>query len=231
MINFWERLANTISPRACAICGCRLTLGEAPICAVCNLGLPRTRYAEDPYENEMAKLFWGRIPIERCAAFFFYRAGSGPSNVIYHLKYHGQPEIGIMMGQIIAQEFDENNFFDGIDVLVPVPLAKERRRQRGFNQSEEIANGVGEATGIAVANKVVRRNSFVESQTHKDRWARADNVENAFQLLNAEQIKGKHVMVIDDVVTTGATICACVKELIKAGDVKISVLSIGFAKS
>lgn len=231
MISFWDRLADLISPRACSSCGNRMVMGEDIICASCNLHLPRTGYADDPLDNEMARYFWHRIPIQRCAALFFYKAGAPPSRIIYNLKYNNRLDIAEMMGQMVAKEFQPKGFFDGIDLIVPIPLARKRQRQRGYNQSEEIARGVSEATGIPYDCKAVRRKSFIDSQTHKDRWERADNVEDAFELLDAARIHGKHILVIDDVVTTGATICACGKQLAMAGDVKISVLSLAFAKS
>lgn len=169
------------------------------------------------------------MPIERCAALMFFHGGSQSSDIIYDMKYHNHPEIGVIMGELIAGEFAPKGFFKGMSLIVPVPLTKKRRRERGYNQSLEIARGVGRVTGLPVANDVVRRNVFAESQVMKDRWQRADNVEGAFELTRGDKIHGKHILLIDDVVTTGATICACGGELAKAGDVCVSVLSIGFA--
>jgi ComF family protein len=179
----------------------------------------------------MAKLFWAQIPIERAAALFYYEAHSETANIIYMLKYKSHPEIGGVMGRMTARELQAEGFFDGIDGIVPVPLAKKRLRQRGYNQSMEIAKGVSEITGLPIYNKVVRRNAFEGSQTNKGRWERNENVEKVFELIDSESVRGKHLLIIDDVVTTGATIIACTKELVKAGDVKVSVLTLGFAKS
>lgn len=231
MISLLERIINLIAPRACVMCGCRLAPGEEIICASCNLSLPRTDYADDPYENEMAKLFWVRLPIERAGALFFYQSHARPSHIIYDLKYHNHPEYGVIMGRMLAKEYQKKGFFEGIDGIVPVPLAHKRQRQRGYNQSMEIARGVSEISGIPVINDAVRRNVFENSQTQKDRWQRNENVEHVFQLVNPEKVRGRHILIIDDVVTTGATVCACGTQLAKAGDVKISVLSLGFVKS
>ena len=114
---------------------------------------------------------------------------------------------------------------------MPVPLAKGRQHQRGYNQSMEIAKGVSEITGLPILSKVVKRIYFKSSQTNLGRWDRQENVEKVFELIDGTTIHGKHLLVIDDVVTTGATVIACSKELVKAGDVKVSVLSLGFAKS
>lgn len=231
MISFWRRLLDLISPRLCVVCGHRLTVTEEVICTKCNFHLPRTDFHTNAYDNEMAKLFWHQIPIERATAFFYYESHSATANIIYELKYKDHPEIGEVMGRMMAKELMPSGFFDGIDGIVPVPLTKKRQRQRGYNQSIEIAQGVSEVTGLPLYDKVVKRISFKGSQTSLGRWERNENVEKVFELIDGAMIQGKHLLVIDDVVTTGATVIACSKELAKAGDVKISVLSLGFAKS
>lgn len=230
-ISFWHRLLDLISPRCCVVCGHRLSVTEEVICACCNFHLPRTGFQKNPYENEMAKLFWAQIPVERATALFYYEAHSETANILYQLKYNDHPEIGEVLGRMIAKELEPSGFFDEIDGIVPVPLAKKRQRQRGYNQSMELARGVSEITCLPILNKVVRRSTYEGSQTNKGRWERNENVEHVFELVNAATIRGKHLLIIDDVVTTGATVIACAKELAKAGDVKISVLALGFAKS
>ena len=230
-ISFWSRLLDLISPRMCVVCGRRLSISEEVICGKCNLHLPRTGFQQDPYENIMAKMFWGQIPIERATALFYYEPHAETANILYDLKYKNHPEIGEVMGQMIARELQLNNFFEGIDAIVPIPLAKKRQRQRGYNQSDELAKGISEATGLPIYNKVVRRNAFEGSQTSLGRWERNENVENVFELRDAETIQGKHLLVVDDVVTTGATVIACSKELCKAEGIRISVLSLGLAKN
>ena len=230
-ISFWHRLLDLISPRLCVVCAQRLTVSEETICSKCNLHLPRTGFQQDPYENEMAKLFWHQIPIERATALFYYEAHSETANILYELKYKSHPEIGEVMGRMMAKELQPFGFFDEIDGIVPVPLANKRLRQRGYNQSLEIARGISEMTGLPIYNKVVRRNAFEGSQTNKGRWERNENVEGVFELKDATAIQGKHILIVDDVVTTGATVIACAQELCKAGSIKVSVLALGFAKS
>lgn len=229
--SFWSRLVDLIAPRACVVCGGRLGIHEFFLCGSCNLQLPRTNYADNPYENDMARLFWGQLPVERCAALFFYQGGSGPSQILYELKYKNHPEIGEFFGRMIAEEWNDTGFFEGIDLIVPVPLAKERQRQRGYNQSLHIALGIGSVTRLPIVTNAVSREQFVESQTQKDRWQRNENVEGCFRLNDGSALKGRHVLLVDDVVTTGATICSCGREMLKAGDVRFSILTIGFAKS
>ena len=135
------------------------------------------------------------------------------------------------MGRLMAKELQTSGFFDGIDGIVPIPLAKKRLRQRGYNQSLEIARGISEITSLPIYNKVVIRKVFEGSQTNKGRWERNENVDGVFELKEASAVQGKHLLIIDDVVTTGATVLACAKELCKAGNVKVSVISLGFSKS
>ena len=231
VISFWHRVLDLISPRLCVVCGQRLTVSEEIICSKCNFHLPRTHFQQDPYENEMAKLFWHQIPIERATALFYYEAHSETANILYELKYKNRPDIGEVMGRLVAKELQPSGFFDGIDGIVPIPLAKKRQRQRGYNQSQEIACGISEITNLPIYNKAVRRNVFEGSQTNKGRWERNENVEKVFEMTDETAIQGKHLLIIDDVVTTGATVIACAKELCKAGNVKVSVLALGFAKS
>ncbi len=195
------------------------------------MNLPLTNFASTPMDNEMARLFWHRFNIQRAAALFYYQAGAGPSNLIYDLKYHNRRDIGIYLGKMAAASFQQEDFFEDIDCIIPAPLAKKRLKQRGYNQSMEIALGVAEITHLPIEDKVLKRKTFLTSQTHKDKWQRAENVKDAFELADSERIYNKHVLIIDDVVTTGATITECAKALSKAGDVKISVLALGFAKS
>lgn len=231
MINFVSRLFDLLAPRSCVVCGARLTTGEDTLCATCNLHLPRTGFAADTEDNELCRVFWGRLPVERCGALFYYSAGSASSRLILSLKYMRRPDVGIALGRMMAREYQAAGFFNGIDAILPVPLATNRLRQRGYNQSQMIADGVHEITALPVIDRALRRETFLESQTQKNRWERADNVENIFRLTHPELLKGRHLLLIDDVVTSGATLCACGQEALKAGDVRLSILTLGFSKS
>ena len=224
------RLINLVAPKQCVMCGCRLAVGEDVVCTSCNLDLPRTNYHEKPYDNEMAKLFWGRMPVEKAAALFFYRARSASSRIVYSMKYLGHPEVGELMGRMAAVEFAKSGFFDDVDLIVPVPLAKKRQRARGYNQSMQIARGVSEITRLPIVVDAVVRKSFNGSQTEMNRWQRNENVEDVFTLKDGSRIEGRHVLIVDDVVTTGATVISCANELRRCGDVKFSVMSLGFTK-
>ena len=229
--SFLTKLLDVISPRTCAICGERLSVNEQVLCATCHMHLPLTLYEQQALDNPMARLFWGHFPVERASALFFYEPQSPTSKMIYDMKYRSMPEIGEALGSIAARQFATAGFFEGIDALVPMPITRRRQWQRGYNQSMEIARGVKVVTGIPIFNKVVRRVSFHESQTAQHAWERLRNVDDAFRLVHPNHIAGKHILLIDDIVTTGATVTACGRELAKAPDVRISILSLGLTKA
>ena len=131
---FFRRWMDTLAPRPCAVCGMRLGACEQLVCVGCNLSLPRTGYALNPYDNDMAMLFWHLAPVDKAAALFFYKAGSPTARAIYKLKYYSRPDIGYGLGQLMARELAANGFFDDINLIVPVPLSPKRKRQRGYNQ-------------------------------------------------------------------------------------------------
>lgn len=230
LIEYYLRFLNLIAPKTCVICGNRLTITERTLCCICNLHLPRTNFQKNPYDNNMAKLFWARIPVERVAAFFYYEPHSEVCRIVHSFKYMNNPENAEYMGRMVAAEYQLSNFFDSIDGIVPIPLSRKRQLKRGYNQSYEIARGVSDITGIPIINKVVKRRTFKKSQTKTHFWERFENVEDVFQLINGDAINGKHILLIDDVITTGATVISCAKEMKKCGDIKFSILSIGFTR-
>ena len=139
------------------------------------------------------------------------------------------PEMGIELGRYMGRQLYKAGFFNEIDAIIPVPLTQKHQRQRGYNQSQMIAEGIAEECHLPIWNNVVKRNTFHSSQTNKGRIERASNVKGVFKLIDVEKIKDAHVLIVDDVVTTGATICSLGQELRKVEGVKISVVSVGFA--
>ena len=212
------------------VCGCRLAPTERSLCSVCMLHLPRTVYQFMPDDNPMAQLFWGLAPIERAAALFDYEPHSEVAQLIYKLKYADRPDIGEDMGRLMGNEMQMAGFFDGIDLLIPVPLSRKRMRQRGYNQSERLAEGIRQITGIKVGSHVLKRRHFRKSQTSLNRQERQQNVADMFLLTRPESVRGRHLLLIDDICTTGATLMACVEALNNAENVKISVLTLGMTK-
>ena len=216
-------------PRYCSACGAKLQADEHPLCLKCSMMLPRTWFWDDPYENKMAQLYYGHVRLEKVASLFFFRSDSESAKVIYDTKYYGARKTGEDMGRMMAEEMKESGFFADIDYIIPVPLSIRRRLQRGYNQSEAIAEGLSHATGIRMLTHVVVRTSFSTSQTNLTRDERAENVKDAFCLKDPYIIRGKHILLIDDVITTGATTISCAREILKAEGTTVSVCSLGFA--
>jgi len=179
----------------------------------------------------MAQLFWKLIPIQRAAALMYYEPRSEVAQIVYQLKYADRPDIGEDMGRVMANEMQLAGFFDDIDLLLPVPLSPKRLRQRGYNQSEQLAQGISDITHLPIFTKVVRRKHFLQSQTQLNRQQRQANVQDMFQLCDATQFQDKHVLLIDDICTTGATLIACADAVRKIPGIRISVLTLGFTKA
>lgn len=216
-------------PRCCLACGKPLAKGEECICTMCNINLPRTNYHLQK-DNPVEQLFWGKIPLERATSFFYYRKGSDFRQILHQLKYGGQKELGAIMGRYMASELLSSGFFKGIDVIVPVPLHKKKQQLRGYNQSEWIARGIAAVTGIPIDMELVVRRKNTETQTRKSTFERWENVDGIFELHSSENLQGKHVLIVDDVLTTGATTVACASALIEIEGIRISVLTLAIAE-
>lgn len=229
--HWWTKWLDFLSPRHCVVCGQRLTATERSLCSVCLLHLPRTTYQFTPTDNPMVQLFWHLTPIKRAAALMFYEPHSEVAQLVYDLKYHDRPDIGEDMGRLMANEFQTAHYFDDIDLLLPVPLSRKRKRQRGYNQSELLAIGISDVTGIPVVTKALKRKHFQQSQTQLNRQERRENVSDMFLLTDDSLLKNKHVLLIDDICTTGATLTACADVVKQVEGIRISVLTLGFTKS
>lgn len=221
-------MADLLMPRRCLMCGRRLTAQEEYACATCLMHLPLTEYHKQEHSH-LEKRFWGLFPVEKAVAMF-HHDGEWTRRLIYHIKYWGHPDVATFLARTYAEELMEgSSFFEGIDTLVPLPLHWRRQLSRHYNQSHYIALGIRQATGIPIAKHVVKRVKNNPSQTRKKGLERRENVEGIFRLMHPERIAGKHILLIDDVVTTGATLTSCAQELAKAPDVRISILTLAAA--
>lgn len=191
------------------------------------MDMPRTNYHQIT-DNQMEQLLWGRVEVERATAWFFYTKGSPYNSLIHQLKYKGQKEIGCMAGRYLASEIKCSTFFNDIDFIVPVPLHPKRLRTRGYNQSEQIARGISDITGIPVRTSLIVRKKNTQTQTRRSRYTRIENMEEVFQLTSSDENEGKHILLVDDIVTTGATIVSCANALQQEGNIRISIISLGF---
>ena len=218
-------------PRTCVCCGKLLSSQEESLCISCMVSLPKTRLLNTP-GNEMERYFWGIFPIERATALYYYAKGGSVANILHGMKYHGRKRLCRQMGCIMGTELLDSGFFDGIDFILPVPLHKSRLRTRGYNQSELLARGISDITSIPVITDALIRTHNNATQTHKSAFERWGNAEGLFEVTEkAYSLSGRHILLIDDVLTTGATISACLDALKNVDSVKISVVTLAWTKS
>lgn len=219
---------NLIFPVTCAACGNVLINNERIICLSCNYNLPRTNFHLEP-DNPVAVIFWGRVRIENATAFYYFNKASRYRHLIHELKYRGRKDIGIEMGRIFGYEMMASPGFRLIDLVLPVPLHKKKLKKRGFNQSECIARGISEAMNKPLDASSVIRTVYSATQTRKSRYDRWLNVDGIFRVSDHTILSGKHILLVDDVVTTGATLEACAGEILKVEGTKVSVAVLGMA--
>lgn len=223
-----DDFSGLLFPRICFGCGTHLMRNESVICTECLFSIPGNNFHNEA-DNPVARLFWGRCMVEKATAFSSFSRGSRIRSLIHNLKYRGITEIGTEIGRVYGHTLHTSGFTRGIDMIIPVPLHASRLRRRGYNQSELIAGGISLATGLPLALKILTRSSGSATQTKKSRYDRWANVEGIFTVTDNESLKGKHILLVDDVITTGSTIEACVNELVKAEGVKVSVAAIAYA--
>lgn len=234
LLSFLKQIAFDIReilfPRMCIVCNKRLQIEEQLVCSGCLTKLPYTFYRGQA-ENPATRLFYGQISIEHGSAYFYYYTGSNSRKILFALKYHNKPEVGLLFGKMMALDLNTTNFFKDIDALIPVPLAPLREKQRGYNQSEWLARGVAKITGLPIWTDVVERTVENPTQTHLNHLERRHNVEGIFHCTHPEKLKNKHVLVIDDVVTTGSTLASCIRAMQGAQNAKFSILTLAQAAS
>ncbi|PKP03821.1 MAG: ComF family protein [Bacteroidetes bacterium HGW-Bacteroidetes-6] len=212
-------------PNLCFACGINLVQSEKTICLSCLTKIPQTDY-HTINENPVARLFYGRVDIENATAMCFYDKESSIQHLMHGLKYKNKPEIGIFFGQRLGKLLLESPLYKDIELVLPIPLHPKKERIRGYNQSMVIAQGLIESMPIKIVDDVLVRIEFTETQTRKNRWDRYQNVRNMFGVKHPEKIAGKHLLLVDDVITTGATIEACAQHLLKIEGVRVSIAGI-----
>lgn len=220
-----EDFISLFYPRYCRGCYNSLVKGEDLICTQCLLEMPRSYYHLQK-ENPFYQKFRGRLPVSHVMTLFKFVKESRVQQVLHALKYKQQPELGEMLGKVYGQDLLEANFKNAFDLIIPVPLHTARRRIRGYNQSEEFGKGLSGILDLPCDDTCMTRKSMSETQTHKTKLSRWENVEKIFQVINPAPIAEKHVLLVDDVVTTGATLEACGQALIGAGCRQLSIACI-----
>lgn len=223
-----EAVTGLFYPRICPACRNLLNINEKVLCLKCISEFPYTNFHLDS-ENEVAKLFWGRVMIENAASFYYFRKGSPYQRIIHEIKYKNQRNLGKDMGKWFGWEL-KNTSFSNADIIVPVPLHHSKLKYRGYNQSELIAIGLSEVINLPVEPKALIRTVNTDTQTRKSKYERWTNVEGIFKVIAPQKLRGKHILLVDDVVTTGATLEACASAILAVENTKVSVLTLACAK-
>ncbi|PJJ10452.1 ComF family protein [Flavobacterium sp. 1] len=226
----FKSLINLFFPKVCAGCKSFIGTNEHIVCTVCRHELPLTNHHLNP-ENEAFKKFYGRIPVEYVSAFLYFHKKGMVQELIHNLKYKGHEEIGTFLGEWYASDLNNSPLPKDIDVIIPVPLHKKRLKERGYNQVTNFGMALSENFKIPLNDSILMRKVYSKTQSKKSFLGRTEGIETVFDVSFSEKDTNKHYLLIDDVLTTGATLEACSKALLKIPGVKISILCMAMAHS
>lgn len=222
---FWKEFLDLIFPRNCPQCGRALFDFEPCLCTICQGSLPIANFHLRPYDNELTVKIQGLTKINRVMAYLRFTKKGKSQKLLHQLKYKNKPEIGEEMGRLYGLLLNQTGYQNEWDVIVPVPLHPMKQKRRGYNQSEKFANGLSKSLLVQVKNLLERR-KFTETQTKKSRLERLENVDEVFDLKHGENILGLRILLVDDVITTGATLCACSNILLANGAKHVDLATI-----
>ena len=224
---YLDGLIDLFYPSVCKKCGTRLLSRDEILCKKCIYSLPRTNF-EQLENNPAAQLFWGKITIKYTFPVYYYRKGETLQKLIHLMKYKNRRDIGIFLGRIIGNIIIRTTFDPTFDMIIPVPLHPKRFKTRGYNQCEQLAEGISAITKIPVMKDVLIREKYNVSQTKKNRFERWSNVDGIFRLTENSKLINKHVLIVDDIITSGSTLEACCKPLTEVPGITISIATVGY---
>jgi ComF family protein len=215
-------------PQLCSGCGKNLLKGELVICTDCIYHLPYTNFHLDP-DNAVARQLWGRIPFQAAYAYLHFQKGLRVQSLLHQLKYNNKPEVGLKLGELYGIQLSKAvTEINSISAIIPVPLHPAKEKKRGYNQSECFARGLSKSLNIPL-NTNLKRKIFTDTQTKKSRFVRYENMQDVFVVDDCKPLENAHVLLVDDVITTGATLEACALELLKVNGIQLSIATIAFA--
>lgn len=225
---FLQSILNALFPSSCACCNEVLVQGERQICLNCLSDLTYTLYSGHN-DNHTERMLTNRLPFQHATSLLVFHQGNTVQKVIHAMKFHGNSELCLLMGRQMGLDLMLSGRFDDIDLLVPVPLHWRRRMQRGYNQSELLCRGIAEITGRPVSTHTLRRHRYTHQQSMQASVDREENVKDAFSIRHPEKFEGRHILLVDDVLTTGATLGSCGEALKHVKNLKISIATLSIA--
>lgn len=226
----WRDVVSLFFPARCAVCGEPLAAGERTVCTLCRVTAPLTGFWREA-DNPVVRKCWGLVPVVQASGFLYFVHRSGWRQLIHSFKYRGAWRTARDMGEWYGRCLRESGLYDDVECVVPLPLHPFKRCRRGYNQSEYIAEGIARQLGVGVERRSVYRRRNTESQALKSRHERAGNVEGAFAVRHAERLAGRHVLLVDDVMTTGSTLLSCAAEILRAvPDCRISLAALAVSQ-
>tara|TARA_R110001592_G_scaffold89543_1_gene263269 strand:- start:7353 stop:8039 length:687 start_codon:yes stop_codon:yes gene_type:complete len=228
-MNYLQDILQLFFPKICITCESKLLQSEKIICTLCRHDLPIICYS-DYKDNKITKAFYGRILIEKAAAFLFYRKEGKTKDLIHALKYKGHQQIGTFIGDWFGVILKDSNEFKDIDCIIPVPLHPKKQKQRGYNQLTTFGLSLSKHLNKPYITNILIRTSASKTQTFKQRFERFSNNDTKFSIADISSLKNKHILLIDDVITTGATLESCCKELLIAENIKISIVTMAYTE-
>ncbi len=226
--NIFNSTLHLFYPHVCTGCGSDLLEADNLLCLKCIHNLPHTGFATLA-NNPVEKYFWGRIPLTAAYSQFYFSKEFLIQHLIHQFKYKGDTEIGFYLGEMMGKTLQKSNRFSSIDALIPLPLYADKEHKRGYNQAAVICNGMSAVMNVPVLNGAIIRQHATETQTRKHRTERWENVKQSFMVAKADELAGKHLLLVDDVVTTGATLEACGHIILGVEHVKLSIATLAYA--
>jgi len=228
VMSLTEDFLSLVFPNNCAACGNNLFEHEEVICSLCEFHLPQTNYHMD-YDNPVAALFWGRAQVKSAAAYYHFNKGNRVQHLVHLLKYKGRCDVGIYLGRQYGQYLKNSPLFRSVQMIIPVPLHRSKLLKRGYNQSEQFALGLSRSMNLPLNITSLTRTQASQTQTRKSRFNRWENVSGIFEVSDSESLIDKHILLVDDVITTGSTLEACITVLQTIPGIRISVAAIAVA--
>jgi len=219
--------AHLFFPHVCEGCGNDVLGNNSLLCASCFLKLPETGFIKEA-NNPVEKIFYGRIKVETAGSAFYFTKHSLLQHLVIQLKYRGNKDIGFYLGKLLGYQLLQTERFNDVHAIIPLPLNPKKERKRGYNQAEIIAEGITSVWYKPILKNAVKRIIFTETQTQKDRVSRWQTMEGVFATADEFSLKGKHILLVDDIVTTGATLEACGEKILRVPETKLSIATIAY---